>query len=262
MENNLTALAALRDREVFPPGSGRPLAPACASAGRCPPASLPWPHMGTQPGTPGRSRTAAPCSAAANPTCPDQTLTLSTSPLRTPGKADPAATPSPSTPMGSTGLARSRPSAPLPPAADPPPPTAVFGAAVRGEIPRLPGPTPQFALIPASSHAGLSSCRTPRAPSPPLPGDRCVRQPAEPGSGTGRAGGARSRLRVPRGRALHGPPPSWSAALPKHVRGGRRSQSPGPAAPDSRSRQRGGERTPRSTPATHLRLRSSPGRRS
>lgn len=62
---------------------------------------------------------------------------------------------------------------PLLQAADLFPPTAGFGAAVWGEIPRLPRPILQFALLPASSHAGLSSPPVPAGPCP-LPGDRSV----------------------------------------------------------------------------------------
>lgn len=53
-----------------------------------------------------------------------------------------------------------------PAAADLFPPTAVFEVAVRGEIPRHPRPILQPSLVPASSHAGLSSPPIPlRSPS-------------------------------------------------------------------------------------------------
>lgn len=159
--------------------------------------------------------------------------------------------------------------APLPRAADLFPPAAVFRAAIRGEIPRFPGPTPQFALVPASSHAGLSSCSSPRVPVPfPCQGTAPCGEGSEPGAGMGRPSGTRSQLGTPQGCALILLPPACPSsrhagsvelcqnAVEGDTGAKARAQPPRPTGPSSEDVSG----APRSTPATHLRLGSSLGR--
>lgn len=129
-----------------------------------------------------------------------------------------------------------------PAAADLFPPTAVFEVAVWGEIPRHPRPILQLALVPASSHAGLSSPPIPSGPHP-FPGD-CSMQGSS-GAGFWHKETQQSLI-LPQDAGAGGACPSWPSflipsdhpslspcqehgALPRHVPGGR--WSPGPAAP-------------------------------
>lgn len=174
---------------------------------------------------------------------PEQNLMLSVPPS-TPAKQISLQTPAPSIPYRiyrahSSHPHRKEPEG-QPAAADLFTPTAVFEVAVWGEIPQLPWPILQLALVPASSHAGLSSPPTPSGPHP-FPGDRSMQ-------GSFGAGfwhrEAQQSLILPQGAVGACPPwpsfllpsdhPSFSpcqehGALPRHVPGG--CWSPNPAAP-------------------------------
>lgn len=159
-----------------------------------------------------------------------------------------------------------------PAAADLFPPTAVFEVAVWGEIPRHPRPILQLALVPASSHAGLSSPPIPAGPHP-FPGD-CSTQGSS-GAGFWHRGAQQSPiLSQDAVRGACPPRPSFllpsdhpsspcqeHGALPRHVPGG--LWSPGPAAPGQLLRACGWERAPvlhpRATSAPRQSLGPGPG---
>lgn len=138
------------------PGSARTHPRTARRCRGCPKAWLrQFPHFQTK-------RWCCPCHHAA---------LVKRVPLQTPAPSSPSRIHRAGTshPCGNTflepkGLAGAL--APLPRVADLFPPTAVFRAAVWGEIPQLPQPVLRFALVPIRSHPRLSSPPIPTGPHP------------------------------------------------------------------------------------------------